>query len=243
MKKKFLLLMLSSLVIFAGCSNKEEGKNPQNISQIRGKFKNTTSLKVYYRRTPATDDRYLYTTIYPLTNISGFGCYEDQVGTPDYDTRAQAFGYSWNQTLILNKDYSYSYKYTVTFGNPWNCPEMMTIDCDIQGTYTYQKVTDDKFVVNISSPISGTENIYGCHFSTQELWWFGGGVTARHKDSDKEIDFELNRSINREEIDYFVRSRDFTIEFNRENPSENNVIDDLFYSYYLDYVGQFCTYQ
>lgn len=232
---KKLLVLLSTLLL-AGCSsNDNPSASTTTTKGLKGKFVNEVELRVLHRKDISTEDRYLYTSSYPLNNITGFGCYETH-------NPGEEFRYYYNQTLTLQKDYSFHYVYEVVFGNPWNCPEMMSINVDIYGTYTYSYIKENEYVVSLSSPITGTETYYGCNFSVNELWWFGGGIAAKHATPDKQIDFALNKEVNKEEIDWYVRAREVRITTAIETDPVNTVYDDLFNSYFLDHVGQFCTY-
>ena len=251
MKFTKILLTLSSLILISSCGNGNKG-NEEIKSPIKGKYKNETSISVYHKRVPATDDRYLYSTVYPFSLFNSdwsdpsfrtYGCYD--LRTPsEIANKESAFIYTWSEVLMLQKDYTYHYTYNVNFGNPQGNPNLMSVEVDIYGTYIYEHNDyDNSYTVNLSSPTSGTEKIYGCHFAVNELWWFGGGIATKHSDPDKEIDFALLSEVDRYETDFFTRSRDVKVIIDAENPANNNVIDDLFYSYYLDYVGQYCTYQ
>lgn len=208
---------------------------------LKGKYKNDVSMSVYYRRQVSTDGRYLYVSTYPLNQLTQFGCIDD-LSPEDIARGDRAFNYKYEQSLTLSKDYTYHYVYKIIFGNPGNCPDMMSINVDIYGTYLYTKTSETSYAINLSSPMSGTESYYGCNFSVNELFWFGGGITAKHQDPDKVIDFALLKEVNREEVDWYVRSRSVSITIDPESAANNRVTDDLFNSYFLDHVGQFCTY-
>ena len=159
---KKLLVLLSALLL-AGCSsNDNPSASTTTTKGLKGKFINEVELRVLHRKDISTEDRYLYTSSYPLNNITGFGCYETH-------NPGEEFRYYYNQTLTLQKDYSFHYVYEVVFGNPWNCPEMMSINVDIYGTYTYSYIKENEYVVSLSSPITGTETYYGCNFSINEF--------------------------------------------------------------------------
>ncbi len=231
--KKILLLATILLSSCGGSSTPEQSSVVAN--GLKGKFANEVELKVLHRNDVSTDDLYLYTSTYPLNTMTGFGCYESHEA-------GQEFRYYYSQTLTLQKDYTFHYVYDIIFGNPWNCPEMMSINVDVFGTYTFSKLNQNEYTVSLSSPESGTERFYGCNFSVNELWWFGGGITAKHQTPDKEVDFEMNKIIKKEEVDWYTRGREVKISFANDDNPVNLVTDDLFNSYYLDHVGQFCTY-
>ena len=249
MKKAIVILI--TLFLTSCASN--GSSNPSKIETgLKGKFVNEVELKAIHRDFVGRDEgNFLYTSTYPLNNMSGFGC--DSLSGPQViggvtyyqyhqHEAGQEFRYYYSQTLTLQKDQTYRYQFEIIFGNPWNCPDMMSINADIYGTYIQSKTSDNEYIISLSSPLSGTETIYACHFSVDELWWFGGGITAKHSTPDKVVDFALNREIEREEIDWYVRNRDVRITLaTTENPS-NTIYDDLFNCYFLDDVGQYCTY-
>ena len=230
MKKALILLTL----LLAACSgnNKKQDNGPKALS---GKFVNEVQMKVLHRKEISTDGRYLYTSTYPLNQLSGFGCYESYVP-------GQEFGYNYSQTLTLLDDGTYHYVYSIIFGNPYNCPDMMSIDVDVYGEYSYTKTDENEYVISLSTPLEGKESYTACYFKTDELWWFGGGSTAKHAESDKENDFELLRGAHHEEYDWYVRSRNVKVMYSTEQNTPNVIHDDLFNSFFLDDVGQFCTY-
>ena len=228
---KKVLLILTALIL-TSCGN---AKKEEKAYGLKGKFSNSIELKVLHRKDISTESRYVYTSSFPLNTISGYGCYEST-------DHGEGFCYNYNQALSLFKDGTYHYVYDISFGNPTKVSNLMGIDVDVYGTYTYHKMNDDEYIISISNPLGGTESYYGCNFSVNELFWFGGGISSRHSSPDKVNDFELNREQNIEEYDWYVRNRTVRITFNREKLSDSLVFDDLFNSYFLDDVGQFCTY-
>lgn len=228
------LLLILSAIFLAGCSGESTSTNEGPVG-LKGKFVNDTSIKVLHRKDIVTDGQYVYTSSYPLNQLTGYGCYET------YE-EGQDFVYNFNQSLILYKDFTYQYSYSISFGNAWSNPDLLGIDVDISGTYKMNKKSDTEYIISISSPLAGTESYYGCNFSVNELWWFGGGIAHKHSSPDKEIDFELLKSLGKEEIDWYVRPREVRIEFSTEKNEPNVVHDYLFNAYILDDVGQFCTY-
>ncbi len=248
---KKVLLILTPLLL-SGCSSNNSNNASKLEAGLKGKFVNEVELKAVHRDFIGNDEgNFLYTSSYPLNTMTGFGCDYltgiEVIGGQQYyqyhqHDPSQEFRYYFGQTLTLQKDNTYHYQYDIIFGNPWNCPDMMSINVDIYGTYIHSKISDNEYIVSLSSPLSGTEAFYGCHFSIDELWWFGGGIAAKHATPDKVVNFALNKEINKEEIDWYVRSRDVKISLaTLENPS-NTVYDNLFNSYFLDDVGQFSTY-
>jgi outer membrane lipoprotein-sorting protein len=239
MKNKLAkLFILIPLLALSSCGKSD---NTPIETGLKGKFKNSTSLQVYYKRTISTSDRFLYATSYPLNNLTNFGVYED-LSQDQINKKEMSFTYSWDQTLTLNKDNTYHYVFTITFGNPGNCPDMMSVNADYYGTYLYSKLDDNNYVIDLSSPNKGKEEIYACNFSINELFWFGGGITAKHSSPDKVIDFELDALAGRYETSWYSRSRTIKTTYDFENQSNNSIVDDLFDQYFLDHVGQYCTY-
>lgn len=238
MKKNCLIIALNALLLIS-CRN--NGSEPINLNNgIKGKFTNDVEYNdVLHRKDIVDYGRYLYTSSYPLNTIHGYGCYED--GAAD---NGQFFKYSYVQTLMLEKDYTYHYKFSVGFGNLWNDPNFISVNADIYGTYTYMKLDATTYSVKLSTPKSGIEEYHGCDFDVAELFWFGGGkcIGSKHSTPDKLFDFALNIETGQEEYDFFVSSKTIKLVVNEENPQQNKIYDELFYSYYLDLLGRYCSY-
>ena len=238
MKKNYLIIALTAMLLASCGGNSNEEINLKN--GLKNKFSNDVEYNdVLHRKDIVEHGRYLYTSSYPLNTIHGYGCYED--GAAD---SGQYFKYSYTQTLMLEKDYTYHYKFNVGFGNLWNDPNFIGVNADIYGTYTFAKLNDTDYEVKLSTPKSGVEEYHGCDFDVSELFWFGGGkcIGSKHSTPDKLIDFALNIETGFEEYDFFTSSKTIKVSADAENPQNNKVYDELFYPYYLDLLGQYCSY-
>ena len=237
MKKRYISLLFTLALISCG-AKKNTNNDPVGL---KNKFYNETNLFIYHRNTISNDGQYLYTTTYPLNTISFYGCYE--TFTPEQiANKENSFTYRYSQTLSLSKDFTYRYIFSISFGNPNNNDNLLSIEADIVGKYNYQVTGENSYLIDLFSPSEGTESFYGCHLSLDELFWFGGGIAAKHDSPDKVIDFALQRKVGKEELDWYVRSRMVSVTVNPEVKSENHVEDSLFNAFFLDDVGQFCTY-
>lgn len=263
--KKNLLLFIPIILLLTSCGpDNASNTSIDNLDSttinagIKGRFKNSEAYNVYcYRHLvkEEIDPRPMYVSIYPLrvlnydrptngeTGMSGFGVYEDLIadGIKEQDFNNYSFQYKIEQTLTLAKDYTYKYNYSIVFGttNSTICPDMYSIEVDINGTYRYSKIDDDNYYINLSNPLAGQETIYGAYIPN---FSFFGQNAKKHSNPDKVVDFALNREINMEEYDWYTRLRDVTVSFNRETPSNNTLKDNLFNSSFLEYVGQYTTY-
>lgn len=245
MKKQLLMLLTLTPLFITSCNVSRDlpSENPSSptIVGIKGKFTNDTDLPVFrYRNFVSPDLHPLYVTSKPIADMTGFGNYEDL----DDEARTWAFfKYRYNQALTLKKDYTYRYVYNVSLGfDAGDCPnELLTIEVDVSGTYTYNKIEENKYYINLSNPISGTESYYGGNIFLDRLYFFGQ-YTSKHVDPDKIIDFEELKELNKEEFDWYVRSREVVVNYSTDPEISNSVEDDLFNSSFLEYLGQFCTY-
>lgn len=252
MKKQFILFLFP--LIIASCGKTNDNANKEIDSGIKGTFFNSVERSPYLLSSGAEtelskqfpDVDFMYCTIYPIRNITGWGVFESiyAISPDNIRERQNSFIYRYDQSLTMFKDLTFHYEYFIGFSPNLRSEvsDFMSIEVDIYGTYTHTKLADNKYEIYLSTPISGTETITAGHYSTANLGYFAGENAYKHSEPDKIIDFAELRTVGREEIDWYVRSRIVTIEANPKKPSNNKVHDDLFNRYFLDDIGPYCTY-
>lgn len=254
MKNKFLILLLPLLMTACGGSTPEASSSLAPTTGLKGKFLNSIERNPYLLRSAAETEQsrqfpdvdFMYCTTYPIRNITGWGVFESIYAiSPDLITsRTYSFQYRYDQALTVLKDNTYHYVYTIAYSpnSQDSVSGFITVDVDIYGTYTYTKIADNEYAVSLSVPLTGTETITAGHYNSNSLDWFAGNGAYKHSEPDKVVNFEELRAINKEEFDWYVRSRVVTIEVSPESASDNKVYDDLFNRYFLDDFGPYCTY-
>ena len=253
MKKQLIIVLLPLLITSCGKASTKSDDN-QVKSGIKGTFVNSVELSPYLLRSAAETDlsrqfpdvNFMYCTIYPIRNTTGWGVFESIYADSPDDVRQRihSFEYHYDQSLTLTKDMTYHYEYFIGFSpnTKSEVSDFMSIEVDIYGTYTYTKLDDYRYAVSISTPLSGTEIITAGHYDSSNLGWFAGENAYKHSEPDKIVDFAELREVGHEEIDWYVRSRVVTLEIDSEKPSEKRIYDDLFNRYFLDDIGPYCTY-
>ncbi len=227
--KKYISVLLCALLVctclvFVGCGKKEE--NTELRSGLRGTFTYQSEEVATFKKEIA-DGKYLFCNLYPHRDMG--------------ETNIL---YRINQRLKLNRDYTYSYTYTVVLGNPgsWGNLEQAKISVNITGTFTYTVKTYEKgtYIVHLSNPTGGTEEIYGMNFSganPADLYQWSMHTTADYK-----VDFANASKLDNFVYDDYVKARTVYV-YKAQTEEESNLLtDNVFYPYILDDIGRFSTY-
>ena len=233
MKKftKILSLALCAIcslacVLFAGCAPEETESAAAKTSALRGTYTFQEEKTAEFKKQIADGD-YLYCTLYP---------HRDMAET--------SILYRIDQRLKLNRDYTYAYEYTVILGNPnpWGGLEIAKLAVNITGTFTYTQkpYSTGEYIVKLSNPTGGTEEIYGANFSganPADLYSW-----AIHSTADYKIDFASVSKLANAVYDDYVKARTVYV-YKAQTETESNVLtDNVFYPYILNDIGRFSNY-
>ena len=253
MKKQLVLFLLPLLI--TGCGKNSNDSSSQINDGIKGSFRYTSERNPYLLKPSVPEEDYaefsdvdfMYCSIDPIQNITGWGVFDDilrDYGKDYIRNRTYSFIYRYDQTLTVLKDCTYHYVYSIGFSpNAQDfVSNFMYIAIDIYGTYTYEKMSDTRYKVNLSNPLKGTETITAGHYDINGLGFFAGNNAYKHSEPDKITNFGELNEIGIDESDWYTRSRTVMIRINPENKSENAGIDDLFNKDFLDDIGPYCTY-
>lgn len=140
--------------------------------------------------------------------------------------------YNMDQRLKLKRDYTYEYEYSVVLGNPGDWGQRFaSFTVSIGGTFTYEKISDELYTVELSDPVRGTQ-------SGRSYRVTGGGIygLAMHDGDDFSIDYEAISNAGMG-YDKYVRGRTVTV-----NKTDNVLTDDIFFPDLLDYLSAYGTY-
>lgn len=229
MKKNLLLIALCILPIVSGCGSNGNNETSSNIpvSSLRGTFIYKDSITTQLMKT-FRDGDYLYSTTYPQTLMR----------------EEQQILYRIDQSLKLNRDYTYNYRYTIILGNPgdWGNLEFANLSVNISGTFTFKEMTnkvDESYIVSLSNPTSGTEEIYGTNFNNPaDIYSW-----TRHSQVDYVLNIEQVLDVDPSyQFDQYVKGREVIVTKAKDDTESNVVSDDVFYPFILDDIGDYFTY-
>lgn len=226
MKKNILLLSIISISLFTGCNSNNENKSSETInSELRGTFTNKEDIETQFK-SKITDGDYLYSTLYPTTFMV-----EDQV-----------ILYRIDQRLKLNKNFTYNYEYSIILGNPggWGNLEVAKLYVNISGSFTYKKMDKEpnSYIVNLSNPTSGKEEIYGSYlYNTQYL-----SSWVMHTAPDLVLNFDELLTTENYQFDDYVKGRSLIVTKAIDSNDNNKVEDDVFYPFIIDDLAKYSTY-
>lgn len=220
----FCLILSLVCVLFTGCSNGDS--ETETISALRGTFTNQNEITAQFKKEHADGD-YLYCNLYPHRDMAEINIL-----------------YRINQRLKLNRDYTYAYEYSVILGNPnpWGNLEIAKLSVKITGTFTYtaKPYTKGEYIVKLSNPTGGTEEIYGCNFNgANPADLYGWNI---HGTADYRIDFSSVAKLDNFTYDDYVKARTVYVYKAQTDEETSSVTDNVFYPYILDDIGRFSTY-
>lgn len=229
--KRFLSLAVCVLLSFAcllfvGCNDGDGETAEEKRSELRGLFTNQSEKNVEFKHQIADGD-YLYCSLYPHRDMAEISIL-----------------YRTNQRLKLNRDYTYVYEYSIILGNPnpWGATEIAKLTVNITGTFTYtaKPYSTGEYIVKLSNPTGGTEEIYGCNFNGSNpadlySWHI-------HGSADYTVDFAAVSKLNNFTYDEYVQARTVYVSKAQAEGESNTVTDAIFYPYLLDDIGRYSTY-
>ncbi len=158
MKKLYKALLFTALVaalaLIGGCKEDTEPTGP--VSSLRGTFTYNATLG-------GTSEQPLKLTTDPAALTDGsFSLYCGQ-GAPFTNASSINFAYQINQNLVLARDFTYVYTYSIVIKNPaaWGGTYGKT-ETTVSGTFEFTAGGDkDEYDVRLSAPTGGTQEFFG----------------------------------------------------------------------------------
>ena len=162
MKKLYKALLFTALVaalalsvaLIGGCKEDTEPTGP--VSSLRGTFTYNATLG-------GTSEQPLKLTTDPAALTDGsFSLYCGQ-GAPFTNASGINFAYQINQNLVLARDFTYVYTYSIVIKNPaaWGGTYGKT-ETTVSGTFEFTAGGDaDEYDVRLSAPTGGTQEFFG----------------------------------------------------------------------------------
>jgi hypothetical protein len=228
--KKMLSFTLTAIVaaaclVFVGCK-KETKEQEETVSTLRGTFTYNETVITRFKK-EIQDGDWLYCSLYPQRDM----------------VVDQEIAYRIDQRLKLNRDYTYLYEYTVILGSPgdWGNLEVAKLAVGITGTFTYKEkpFSENEYVVKLSNPTGGTEEIYGSNLNNSPAILRNWSL---HAAADYQLDFSRITDFNSFVYDEYVCARTVSVKKAKDENESNELNDDVFYSYILNDFGRFSTY-
>lgn len=224
--KKYLFLFISLLSLIS-CSNNTQIE--ENHSKLIGTFtfdkaiktdENGNSLRIYNNLEDAINNNMYTSNIYPLNTVNG-----SQVC------------YSYQQSLKLNRNYSYRYVYSIKLTNSeqWG-KDFALINVDIEGTFTYEKVNDFEYEVVLENPTSGSEKIYGANVTSPN------NIYSWNLANNPSLEINIEKEINNNQeyiFNRYIRGRKVTVE---KNENDRILQDNIYYFDVMNDIGLYCDY-
>ena len=211
--------------LLAGCGSNDDAGTTTKKSALRGTYTFNDSIRTEYRRT-FDDGNYLFCSVWPQT-----GMWDGTV-----------FLYQIDQRLKLNSDFTYSYEYSITLGNPgdWGNLQLAMLHVNISGTfdYTVDKTNDKRFIVNLSNPTGGVEEIYGSYLFNPSSYW----EWEMHEEPDYVLNLDDLSHIKDYKYDEYICGRKVVVTKAQTETDKNAVEDNVFYRYILETFAHYSTY-
>lgn len=227
MKRKlsiFAILMIATLALtlLVAC---DSGKGDEQQSALRGTFTYSETINQglsVTNKLPSEIDvnnkQYLFSNVYPI----------------NYGNEGMAIAYGIDQRLKLNRDYTYSYDYTILISNPrdWGGSNARLV-VSIRGTFEYAEGGNaSKYSVLLSNPTSGTQQLFGATITSQDNYGW-----SMHSQPDLTLDYSVLSKLANYQFDQYVCSRVVTVD-----KATKTLSDDVFYPEILNYIATYSTY-
>ena len=252
--KRFVIipLLIAALALSAAAltaCGEEETAGP--VSSLRGTF-------TYNATIGSTSGEMLYLTDDPNNDTllgGGYILYCDSAYTPFNNAGGGMFSYQINQNLVLARDFTYVYTYSVIIKNPqqWGAT-FGRMETTVSGTFEYTATSnDDKFDVLLSAPTGGTQEICGIRSNAgftnnYWLWTISDDPTYAqnfdYADCFSDYDYRFIGNVTEtatgedgEEIERLTGERELSVD-----RSDNSVNDDMFDPYLYEFMARYGKY-
>ncbi len=229
MKEKKFLTIICAFLLMTSCGGKanstsEIGKS----SALFGTF--TKDMAIKKDRTDQEDNQlrifnditkavngHLYTSdIYPLNTVNG-----------------SLVCYSYEQSLKLNRDYTYSYVYQIKLTNSeqWG-KDFARMEVEMKGMFDFVSLKEDTFQVTLENPESGSQKIFGSTITGEGsiFAWNLSTVASFTYSFQSKPETPLNR---------YVSGRTVQVV---KNIDERSIEDDIYYFDILQDMGPYFDY-
>ena len=209
------------VMLLVACSSKEE-----NVEQsaLRGTFTYSETINqglTVTNRFPGevevNNRQYLFSNVWPISQ----------------GNEGMAIAYGIDQRLKLNRDYTYSYDYTILISNPrdWGGTNARLV-VSITGTFEFAEGGANEYSVLLSNPTGGTEQLFGATITSPDNYGW-----SMHSQPDLTLDYSLLSRVTSYQYDEYVCSRVVTV-----NKATKTLTDDVFYPEILNYIALYSTY-
>ena len=226
MKRKIaifaIMMIVMLLVLFAACNDEQESGEQ---SALRGTFTYSETINQGLSVTnklpgdvEVNNKQYLFSNVWPI----------------NYGNEGMAIAYGIDQRLKLNRDYTYSYDYTVLISNPrdWGGSNARLV-VSITGTFRFAEGANaNEYSVLLSNPTGGTQQLFGATLSSPDNYQW-----SMHNQPDLTLDYSLLSRVANYQYDEYVCSRVVTV-----NKTTKQLSDDVFYPEILNYIALYSTY-
>lgn len=224
------ILTALSLICFAACGSESTEKPTAQKSKLIGTFtyqetvgdSAASPLVVVHEASIIRpgDRSYMLSTVFPLN--SGLAW--------------QRISYNIDQRLMLKRDYTYDYEYTIVLGNPgdWG-GRFGQITVNMKGEYTYEEIADELYSVTLSDPTDGSQTVRSFHIA-----YVGVYGLSMHNEDDLVLDYSYLSGLNGYKFDEYSRGR--TVRVDKSEDAQRQFTDNVFYTGLFDYVAHYATY-
>lgn len=216
------MIAVLTVTLLAACS-KEDDSAPQ--SELRGTFTYSETINRGLCTTnklpgdvEVNNKQYLFSNVYPI----------------NYGNEGTAIAYGIDQRLKLNRDFTYSYDYTILISNPrdWGGPCARLV-VSITGTFEFAKgANESEYSVLLSNPTGGTQQLFGATITSQDNYGW-----SMHSQPDLTLDYSLLSRVANYQYDEYVCSRVVSVD-----KTTKLLSDDVFYPEILNYIALYSTY-
>lgn len=245
MKKLYKALLFTALVaalalsvaLIGGCKEDTEPTGP--VSSLRGTFTYNATLG-------GTSEQRLALTTDPAALTDGsFSLYCGQ-GAPFTNALGINFAYQINQNLVLARDFTYVYTYSIVIKNPaaWGGTYGKT-ETTVSGTFEFTAGGDkDEYDVRLSAPTGGTQEFFGIIAGDPNNAYNGWSPSTEptyaqnfdYADCFDGYDYTFIGNVKAESGE-FTGERTLTVD-----KEDNSVSDDMFYAGLFDFLALYGKY-
>lgn len=162
--------------------------------------------------------QYLFANVYPI----------------NYGNEGMPIAYGIDQRLKLNRDFTYSYDYTILISNPrdWGGSNARLV-VSISGTFEFAEGANaNEYSVLLHNPTGGTQQLYGATLASPDNYQW-----TMHSQPDLTLDYFTLSKVEGYQYDEYVKSRVVSV-----NKATKLLSDDVFYPEILNYIALYSTY-